>query len=86
MRRGNLVELAADANSYVFARVMPQAAVMMAFNNSAQPLTLELPLAKVNLAAVTALTDRLGNLGTVLVIAGKVKLTLPARSATVLTP
>jgi glycosidase len=85
-RRGDFVELAADANSYVFARVTPQASVVVAFNNSAQPLTLELPLARVNLAAAQALTDRLGKLGTIVVGEGTVKLTLAARSAAVLTP
>lgn len=86
LRRGELVELAADVNRYVFARVTPQASVIMAFNNSVQPLTFELPLANVHLATATSLTDRLGNLGTVLVFEGKVKLTLPAHSAAVLTP
>jgi glycosidase len=86
LRRGEFVELAADANHYVFARVTPQESVVMAFNNSAQPLTLELPLVRANLATATALTDRLGKLGTILVAEGKVKLTLAARSAAVLTP
>ena len=86
LRRGDFVELAADANCYVFARVLPQASVVMAFNNSARPLTLELPLAKVNLATAKSLTDRLGNLGPVVVVGGNLKLTLAARSAAVLTP
>ena len=86
LRRGELVELAAAAHSYVFARVLPQASVVIAFNNSARPLTLELPLARVNLAAAKSLTDRLGKLGTIMVAEGKVKLTLAARSAAVLTP
>lgn len=86
LRRGEFVQLAADANRYVFARVTPQASVIMAFNNSERPLTLELPLARVNLTAATTLTDRLGKLGTVLMTEGKVKLTLAARSAAVLTP
>ena len=86
LRRGDFVELAADAKHYVFARVTPQASVIMAFNNSERPLTLELPLARVNLTAATTLTDRLGKLGTVLMTEGKVKLTLAARSAAVLTP
>lgn len=85
LRRGDFVELAADANSYAFARVLPQASVVMAFNNSARPLTLEVPLAKVNLAAVKSLTDRLGHLGTVMVADGNLKLTLAAHSAAVLT-
>lgn len=85
LRRGDFVELAANANCYAFARVTSQASVVMAFNNSAQPLTLELSLAQVNLAGATSLTDQLGNLGTVLVAAGKVKLTVPARRAAVLT-
>jgi len=86
LRRGEFVGLAADANRYVFARVTPHASVVMAFNNSDQPLTLELPLARVNLAAAKSLTDRLGELGTVVVAEEKVKLTLSARSAAVLTP
>jgi len=86
LRRGDFVELAADANSYVFARVTPEASVVMAFNNSEQPLTFELVLGRVNLAAAKSLTDRLGKLGTVLVTEGMVKLTLAARSAAVLTP
>lgn len=86
LRCGDFMELAADANSYVFARVTPQASVVVAFNNSAQPLTLELPLARVNLAAAKSLTDRLGKLGTVVAGEAKVKLTLAARSAAVLSP
>jgi glycosidase len=86
LRRGDFVELTADANSYVFARVTPEASVIMAFNNSDQPLTLELPLARANLGAAKSLTDRLGKLGTIVVGEGKVKLTLAARSAAVLKP
>lgn len=86
LRRGELVELVADANCYAFARVLPQSSVVLAFNNSAQPLTLELPLAKANLAGANSLTDRLGGLGTFLVVEGKVRLTLAARSAALLTP
>lgn len=86
LRRGDFVELAADANSYVFALVTSEASVVVAFNNSAQPLTLELPLSRVNLAAAKSLTDRLGKLGTIVVGEGKVKITLTARSAAVLTP
>ncbi len=86
LRRGDFVELVANTNAYVFARALPQASVVVAFNNSAQPLTLDLPLAKLDLAGATSLTDRLGSLGTFLVAQGKVRLTLAARSAAVLTP
>ena len=43
----------------------------MAFNNSDQPLTLELPLARANLGAAKSLTDRLGKLGTIVVGEGE---------------
>ena len=86
LRRGAFVELAADAKCYVFARVMPQASVVVAFNHSTEPLTLEVLLAPVNLAEAKALNDRLGNLGRIGVAEGRVKFTLAAHSAAVLTP
>jgi len=85
LRRGELVELAVSDATYAFARVTPKASVVVAFNNSAQPQTLMLDLVPVGLGSASVLTDRLGGLGRVRVQEGWVSLTLPTRSAAVLT-
>jgi len=85
LRRGKMVELAATDATYAFARVTPKQSVLVAFNNSAQPQSLELDLSKANLTSAKSLTDRLGGLGRLKVERGSVRLVLPPRAAVVLT-
>lgn len=85
LRRGELVELLTTEAAGVFTRVTRSASVVMAFNNSAQAQTLEIPLARAGLGSATSLVDRLGGLKRQEVRNGVVRLELPARSAAVLT-
>jgi glycosidase len=85
LRRGSLVGLVATENTYAAARVSPKQLAVAAINRSTQPQTLELDLAAARLGSPKTLTDRLGGLGRLPVIQGVVKLTLPPRSAAVLT-
>jgi len=85
LRRGDLVELTVTETTYAFARVTQRQSVLIAFNNSAQPQTLELDLSKANLASAKSLTDRLGGLRRLGVQNGSVRLALTPRTAAVLT-
>ena len=85
LRRGERVELAVTDATCAFARVTPTASVVIAFNNSAQPQTLELALTNAKLASAKSLADRLGGLGRLKVQNGSVRLALPPRTAAVLT-
>jgi len=85
LRRGEVVELVVTDATYAVARVTARQAVVVAFNNSTQPRSLELDLSKTRLASGKSLTDRLGGPGRLPVRNGSVKLVLPPRSAAVLT-
>src|ERR1035441_2208868 len=44
LRRGRMVDLLVEDHVYAFARVTPQASVVVVFNNAPQEVTLHLPL------------------------------------------
>jgi neopullulanase len=85
LRRGEYRDLAVSAGSYAFARVTPQASVVVAFNNTGTAQTLDLNLAPANLGNVTGLKDQLHNKKLV-VREGRVRLQLPPFTAAILTP
>jgi glycosidase len=89
LRRGALVTLHAAAQQYAYARVAEGAgrssAVIVVFNNDTKPATLEFDVAPARVANDATLDDRLDTLRNVRVQGGKLKLTLPARSASILT-
>jgi glycosidase len=86
LRRGRLVELAVADATYAFARLTSNQTVVVAFNNSTQAQTIELPLAPANLSSATSLKDHLGIVGRAPIRDGSARITLPPQSAAILTP
>ncbi|HJU54266.1 MAG TPA: alpha-amylase family glycosyl hydrolase [Pyrinomonadaceae bacterium] len=83
LRRGTLVNLHVAAQQYAYARTTRDASVVVVINNDTKPASFELDAARADLEDGARLTDRLGASQDVRVTAGKIKLTLPARSASV---
>ncbi|HYY42235.1 MAG TPA: alpha-amylase family glycosyl hydrolase, partial [Pyrinomonadaceae bacterium] len=83
LRRGALVNLYVAEQQWAYARTTTQSAVIVAFNNDASPATFEFDAAPTNLRDGTRLDDRLGASRDVRVTGGKLKVTLPARSASI---
>jgi glycosidase len=85
LRRGRLVNLFVSDQQYVYARVTARQAVIMAFNNSGQPAALDVNVAHLDLPNGTTLGDRLDVIPDARVDSGRLKLSLPAKSAVILT-
>jgi hypothetical protein len=85
LRRGALVTLHAAAQQYAYARLSERGAVVVVFNNDTKPATVEFGVAPARLPNDATLDDRLDTIKNVRVQGGKLKLTLPARSASILT-
>jgi glycosidase len=83
LRRGAMRELLVEDNAYAFARVTPQSAVLVVFNNSPDPAVLRVPLEDCGFHDGASLEDALGSAGRVHVQGGIVEVRLPARSAAV---
>lgn len=81
LRRGRHVSLAAGDQTYAFARVGAGAPVVVAMNNGTAPAELDLPAGPAGLAEGATLADRLGAAPPVRVHGGRIRMTLPARSA-----
>jgi glycosidase len=60
LRRGRMVDLLVEDNAYAFARVTPQALVIVVFNNAPQEVTLHIPLAGSGVADGVMLEDCYG--------------------------
>jgi hypothetical protein len=85
LRRGALVNLYVTAQQYAYARVTDRASVVILINNEAKPATVEFEVARAKIVEDARLTDRLGVAGDVRITDGKLKATMPARSASVFT-
>ncbi len=86
LRRGALVNLHVAAQQYAYARTTRGAAVVVVvINNDTKPAAFDLDAAQADLEDGARLTDRLGVSQDVRVLDGRIRLTLPARSASVLT-
>ncbi|HEX8423179.1 MAG TPA: hypothetical protein VF634_07200, partial [Pyrinomonadaceae bacterium] len=88
LRRGALVTLHAAAQQYAYARVAEgtgRGAVIVVFNNDTKPANVEFDVAPARLPNDAALDDRLDTIRNARVQGGRLKLTLPARSAGILT-
>jgi glycosidase len=85
LRRGSLVTLQAAAQQYAYARVSERGVVVVVLNNDTKPASIEFGVAPARLPNDVPLDDRLDTLRNVRVQGGKLKLTLPARSASILT-
>ena len=85
LRHGKLMQLKSDDDTCAFARFGVNSGVVVTFNNSAQTQTIKLAL-PTPLLEKQKLFNRLADNQTVPVNDGIVTLTLPARSAAILTP
>jgi glycosidase len=85
LRRGALVTLRAAEQQYAYARVSERGAVVVVFNNDTKPAAIEFGVAAAGLPDDARLDDRLGTLTNVRAAGGRLQLTLPARSVSILT-
>jgi neopullulanase len=85
LRRGALLNLHVAAQQYAYARVSERSAVVVVINNDTKAAALEFDVSAARLAEGARMTDRLDVSPDVRVANGKLKISLPARSASVLT-
>jgi glycosidase len=87
LRRGALKDLYVADQQYAYARTTPRSSAVVVINNDAKAATFEFSVAEANLKDGARLEDRLGTLrGETRVEGGKIKLTMPMRSASILVP
>jgi glycosidase len=86
LRRGKLINLYATGQQYVYARQTPGQVAIVVINNDKKTPTIEFDVSRLGLANGTLLNDRLLGIRTVRVGDGKLKLTLPERSAAIFVP
>ncbi|HTG15634.1 MAG TPA: alpha-amylase family glycosyl hydrolase [Blastocatellia bacterium] len=84
LRRGALVNLYVADQQYAYARKTERASVIVAINNDSKPSTFEFDVSSLGIAGSALLIDRLGG-GEMRVQSGMLKVSLPARSAAILT-
>ena len=83
LRRGSLVDLLVDDNTYAFARVLPGSQAVVVFNNAAQEVTLRIPLAGSGVRDGASLEDALGHAPPLRAQNGTGEVRLPARSVAI---
>jgi glycosidase len=81
LRRGKLVDLAVGDQTYAYARITAGASVIVIINNATTDATLEFDAGPAHFAEGVTLTDRLGSAPPLEVRGGKIRTTLPGRSA-----
>ncbi|MCA1634618.1 MAG: cyclomaltodextrinase N-terminal domain-containing protein [Acidobacteria bacterium] len=82
LRQGETLHVYDEEQQTVFARMHGGEAVIIAFNNDTKPATFEFDVSAANVPEAYNLTDRLGVIeGATRVSHGRVRVTLPARSA-----
>jgi glycosidase len=86
LRRGSHVSLAVGEQVYAFARVAGGASVVIGLNNGSDPAAIDLPATPAHLSDGVTLEDRLGAARPVRVEAGRMKVTLPPRTAVIYAP
>lgn len=85
LRRGGLMHLAIADQTYAFARFTANRAVIVAFNNSSQPETIDAPVPRsLKLADGTVLKNVLGAGAEVRIENGRIRFTLAPRAAVIL--
>ncbi|HWW77449.1 MAG TPA: alpha-amylase family glycosyl hydrolase [Pyrinomonadaceae bacterium] len=85
LRRGSLVQLYDEEQQTAYARVLGGESVVVAINNDTKPATLDFSVRETGLAEGAELPDRLEVVNGAKVSNGRLRLTLPARSASLLT-
>jgi glycosidase len=86
LRRGGLVHLLAEEQTYAYARTGAGGPVVVVFNNGTAPAELAFEAAPAGLSAGALLQDRLGSLPPVEVREGRFQVSLPPRSAGIYVP
>lgn len=85
LRRGQMIHLAIEEQTYAFARYTDRKTVIVAFNNSPQPAPIDALIPRrLNLADGTVLRNRLGSGAEVRVENERLKFTLAPRAAVIL--
>lgn len=84
LRRGRLVHLVVTEQAYAFARLTQTQSVIVVFNNDTKPATIAIPTAVARLEDGMILRDRLNGIADSRVEGGKIRVTLPSRSAAIL--
>jgi neopullulanase len=84
LRRGALVNLHVSEQQYAYARTTKSSSVIAVINNDRKTAQVEFDVSALQLANGVVLTDRLGVAREVRVENGKLKVTLPERSAAIL--
>jgi len=85
LRRGRHLSLAVGDQAYAFARVGEGDPVVVVINNAASPVDLDVPAGPTGLADGITLGDRLGAAPAVRTEGGRLRATLPARTAVLYT-
>jgi neopullulanase len=86
LMHGELVTLHVSEQQYVYARKNSSGVAVIAINNDTKPASVEFAVAGAGLAEGASLVGRLGGLPEARVNDGKMKLTLPVRSALLFVP
>jgi glycosidase len=81
MRRGRLVDLVADEDSYVFARQTTDETIILAFNRAAAPKKIAAPAAFLDMADGAKLVPLIVATGSVRVAGGEINFEVPPRTA-----
>lgn len=85
LRRGGLMHLAITDQTYTFARFTASKTVIVAFNNSSQPETIDAPVPRsLKLADGTVLKNVLGSGAEVRIENGRIRFTMSPRAAVIL--
>lgn len=85
LRRGALVNLFISDQQYAYARKTPRGFVIVALNNDAKPASIEFDISQLRVADGALLIDGLGVATEMRVQSGKLRVALPARSASMMT-
>jgi glycosidase len=86
LKRGELANLYVSEQQYAYARKSRSGVAIIAINNDSKGVTLEFEVGQVGLVDGTSLVDRLGTAPEVRINGGKLKASLPARSAALFLP
>jgi neopullulanase len=84
LREGALINLYVSSQQYAFARQIGNQVAVVVFNNDKAAATIEFEVTRLGLASGTVLNDRLMLIKSVQVNDGKLRVTLPPRSASIL--
>jgi glycosidase len=86
LRRGKNLDLLDEEQQMAYARLTDKQAVLMVFNNDTKPVEVSFDVSMIKqFPANSSLTDRLGKISEEKIENGKVKFTMPARTAGIFT-